>query len=184
MNESADMRGDNDNPEEGEATDFPVSRLAVFLPTLVIGLGSGALLVLSWLSGERGSANAWLCLVMLVAAVPLVAFLALLRALTTRVRLLKDTVRVHRGFPSSRAVDIPYALIKNIRVTQRPAIRLGPSGTLVFTLVDGTEVRVSDLSDADGANRAIRRLAEENLEPAAMPMRAARHRDEETAIVG
>ncbi len=183
------MRSDNDNPEEGETTDFRASSFAVFLPTLIIAFGSGALLVLTWLSGawlsgEWGSVPAWLCLVMLVVAVPFVAFLALLRALTTRVRLLKDRVRIHRGFPSSREIDVPYALIKNTRITQRPAIRPAQSGTLVFSLVDGTELRVSDLSDADGANRAIRRLAEENLAPAAMPVRAARRRDEETAIVG
>lgn len=180
----SDMRGDNDNPEEGEATDFRASRLAIFLPTLVIASGSAALLALMWLSGEWGTLPAWLCLAVLIIAVPLVAVHALLRSLTTRVRLLKDAVRIHRGFPSSGGIDIPYVLIRNTRITQRPAIRPGRCGTLLFTLVDGTEIRVADLSDADGANRAVRRLAEENLAPAAMPVHPARRRDEETAIVG
>lgn len=178
------MRGDNDNPEEGAAPDFRASWLAVFLPTLVIALGSGALLVLLGLSGEWRTLPAWLCLAMLMVAVPVIAVHALLRVLTTRVRLLKDRARIHSGFPSSSGIDIPYELIKGTRVTERPAIRPRQSGTLVFLLMDGTEISVPDLFEADHANRAIRRLAEENLASAAMPMRHAGRRDEETAIVG
>lgn len=177
------MRGDNDNPEQGETQDFRASRLAVFLPTLVIALGSVALLVLLGLSGQWGTVPAWLCLAML-AIVPVLAVHALLRALTIRVRLLEDAARIHRGFPSSRSVDIPYALIKGMRVTQRPAIRPRQGGTLVFMLVDGTEIMVPDLFDADRAMRVVRGLAEENLRAAAMPARPAGRRDEETAIVG
>ncbi|WP_202313760.1 MULTISPECIES: PH domain-containing protein [unclassified Mesorhizobium] len=177
------MRGDNDNPEKGEKQDFRASRLAVFLPTLVIAIGSCALLVLLGFSGKWGTVPAWLCLAMLT-MVPALAVHALLRALTTRVMLLRDAVRIERGFPSSRGVDIPYALIKGMRVTQRPAIRPRRRGTLVFMLADGTKVAVPDLFDADRAIAAIRGLAEENLATVAMPARSARPCDEESAIVG
>lgn len=178
------MRGENDNPDEGETLDFRASRLAVFLPTMVIAVGSGMLLALLVLSGRSDTAPAWICLAMLVLGVPLLTAHALLRLLTIRMRLLKHAIQVHRGFPQSRSAEIPYALIRGIRIRQRPAIRSLESGTLVLTLVDGTEIPVPDLFEADEAKRAIRRMAEEDLQATAMAARRAWHRDEETATVG
>jgi membrane protein YdbS with pleckstrin-like domain len=178
------MRAENDNPEEGETLDFRASRLAVFLPTMVIAMGSAVLLTLLVLSGRSDTAPAWLCLAILVLGVPMLTAHALLRLLTIRMRLLKHAVQIHRGFPRSRSAEIPYALIRGIRIGQRPAIRSHESGTLVLTLVEGTEIPVPDLFQADEAKRAIRRMAEEDLQAAPMAVRRGWHREQETATVG
>lgn len=176
------MRGENDNPDQGEALEFGASRLAVFLPFLTVALGCGALLAGLAFSGNSGTAPAWLCVAALVLSLPLLAAHAVLRLLTVRVRALERSVQIRSGFPQARGGYIPYALIRDVSVSRRS--RLHSGGSLTLTLVDGTEVFVPDVSKADEAKRAIWRLAEEHFQAAAARPRRAWHRDEETATVG
>jgi hypothetical protein len=149
---SLPIQGENDN-RRASATVFGASRLSLFLPTLVVLVGYGLLLLVLSAAGHAGGPIARICLIVLIVGVPVIAVYAALRAATLGVRLEPHALVLLRGFPARRPVLVPWQDVAEVSVVGRFFAR---AGTLVVEDVQGTRTAVHDLKSADEAAILIR----------------------------
>lgn len=119
----------------------------IFLPTIIIMIGYGASMLYLWLTGRADSALFRLAALVAGLGVPLLAAHAFLRLETLCVRLQKDRMRFHRGWPKGNATEIPYSLIKKLEVKRGLSGRIFGGGTLIIHTRGGLKTSISDLKD-------------------------------------
>lgn len=150
------MLGENDNL--GTGATFTPSRPALFLPVAVVAAGYAALLFFLLVTGKSGSGIGRLSVIVLSVGVPLLFAHAVLRYFTIRLQPQAHMLFLQTGFPRTEPLEIPYPLIRDIRIRRGLAGRLTGSGTLVFRLVSGQPLAVCDLQNPDAAKAEIERL--------------------------
>lgn len=149
------MRAENDNTDEPGGGRFLPSTLSLFLPVIVIAAGYCLLLAVLGLAGRADGAIARLSMMVLTLIVPFLVAHAVLRRATARLLVLPHAVHLHPGFPRSERYEIPYGLIRAMRVRRGFGGRIARSGTLVMELASGQRVAACDLADPDAAMAAI-----------------------------
>ena len=128
------------------------------VPTLVILIGYGLSLLYLWATGRADGALFRLCAIVAAVGVPLLAAHAFLRYETVRVRLYKDRLRYHPGWPKDRVREVPGDLISSVRVKRGLGGRLFGGGTVVIGLSAGGRIAIADLSRPDELAREIGQL--------------------------
>jgi len=130
----------------------------LFVPTLVILAGYGLSLVYLWATGRSGSGLFRLFAIVAAIGVPLLAAHAFLRYETVRVRLGKQRILFHPGWPRRDAREIPSELVSAVRVKRGLAGRLFGGGTLVIETTTGGRIAVADLRMPDVLAEEIERM--------------------------
>lgn len=151
------VRGHNDNSDPG-AGPFTASTAAIFLPTTVVFVGYVAAFVVLLLAGKADGALARLCVAVILVAVPLLGFHALLRRLTIRIAILPRALQVHAGFPRLGAIEVPLGAIVRVLVLRGPVGRLTDAGSVVIETVDGGRITVNDIALPSEVVAAITRV--------------------------
>lgn len=143
------MLGENDNLADESGTEYMPSRAALFLPVAIVAIGYATLLFWLWIAGSFGSGIARLSVLVLAVGVPLLVAYAALRYFTIRIQLLTRSLQINLGFPRNEPLDIPYPLIRDIRIRRGLAGRAIGTGTLVLHLSTGQKIAVCDLNDPE-----------------------------------
>ncbi|MGJ8571336.1 MAG: hypothetical protein ACSHXI_11625 [Hoeflea sp.] len=125
--------------------------MALFLPSLVVATGYGALLLTLVLSGRGDGALARICLMVLVIVVPLLLAYAGLRLSTTRLTLYAAHLEAHPGFPARDPVMINYPTVSGVSVRRGLSGWITGAGSLVIERGNGVPVIVPGLSSPDAA---------------------------------
>lgn len=135
--------------------EFRSSRAGLFLPTLIIAVGYGALwLILLWY-GRSDGALARLCMFVLLVGMPILVAYCLLRYITTSIRLFEVSAHVHAGFPRRDPVHIPYRFMEYVEVHYGLLGRLTKSATLKIGLTANKSVEVSHVHEPERAKLTI-----------------------------
>ena len=160
-------RAENDNFDLrlDDGAGFKPSWMALFLPSIVIGTGYAAVLAVLIYAGRADGALARLCIAVLALGMPLLLTHAVLRFFTVSLELMQDSLIVHPGFPRRDPYEVPYQIIREIRVRHGIAGRLTGSGTLIFELVTGQRIRVRDLQGPERIRSRIERVLDRGIEP-------------------
>lgn len=157
------MDGINDNHgpygDGSQAHALALSRLSLFLPSLVIAGGYGGLWLWLMAEGEGSSALARLCLAVVLVGVPLMAAQAALRLATFSMRVMVHGVHLQPGFPSARQADIPFSAIRSLDVKRGPGGWMTGAGTLVLHLSTGESLAARGIRDADVAKTLVEAAA-------------------------
>lgn len=145
--------------ERDEAADSGIPLFAahwqIFIPTLAIGvLYSLAWLILALL-GKSDTGLARLFIVVMAIGVPLLAAHAFLRYQTIRLQIDNGRVLCHPGWPTELPIDIPLAMIEDIKIRRGLSGRLFGGGTIIMHITAGKTVAIADLADPDSAKNAI-----------------------------
>lgn len=121
------------------------SHWQVFVPTIVVIAIYGTALLWLWSEGRSGSGLFRLSALVLAVGAPLLATHAFLRYQTVRVRIKRDRLLYHQGWPKDTVVEIPYELIAKLYVKRGLGGRLLRSGTLIIETIAGNRVAIPDL---------------------------------------
>ena len=166
--ESPTMDGSNDNhgpvPRQSREA-LRLSRLSLFLPTLVIAAGYGAVWLWLQASGQGTSALARLCLAVLLVGVPLLAAHAALRLATFSLKVMVHAVHLQQGFPSAGSAEIPWSAIRALEVRRGFGGWLTGAGTLVFHLTTGDRLAARGLRHPQEARAMVERAARARAHP-------------------
>ena len=135
-------------PDHGESQDFR-SHWKLFLPTLVIFISYVLSLLYLWATGRSDSGLFRLAALVAGVGVPLLAAHAFLRYETVRLRIYRNVVKVHPGWPKNRALEIPHELITDMAIKRGLSGRLMGGGTLIISTSVGTKMAVPDLKEPD-----------------------------------
>lgn len=148
---------DNDEPrlEQSAHSEFRSSYVGLFLPTMIIALGYGALWFSLFLLDQSDGALGRLCLFVLLLAIPLLIAYGLLRYMTTSITLYNASAHVHAGFPSRDPVYIPYRFIEFVEVNYGLLGRLTKSASLKIGLTAKKTVEVAHIHEPERVKLAI-----------------------------
>ena len=153
------MDGFNDNHgpygDGSQANALGLSRLSLFLPSLVIATLYGAVWLWLMVAGEGSSALARLCLAVMLIGVPLMAVQAALRLATFSLKVMVHGVHLQPGFPSARQADIPFSAIRSLDVKRGPGGWLTGAGTLVMHLSTGETLAARGIRDGEAAKMLV-----------------------------
>lgn len=130
---------------------WQASALAVFLPSLVVASGYGALLLALVLGGRGDGALARICLMVVVIVVPLLLAYAGLRLSTTRLTLHAAHLEAHPGFPARDPVMISYPTVSGLSLRRGLSGWITGAGSLVIERGNGVPVTIPGLSNPDAA---------------------------------
>ena len=130
----------------------------LFVPTMIILAGYGLSLLYLWATGRSGSGLFRLFAIVAAVGVPLLAAHAFLRYETVRVRLGKQRILFHPGWPRRNAREIPAELVSSVKVKRGLAGRLFGGGTLVIETTTGGRIAVADLRMPDMLAEEIERM--------------------------
>ncbi len=127
----------------------------IFVPTMIIAvLYSVAWLVLASV-GKSDSGLARLFIVVMAIGVPLLAAHAFLRYQTIRLQVSDGHAFCHPGWPKDLPIDVPLAVIRQVKVRRGLSGRLFGGGTVILDLVTEGNVIVTDLAEPDKAKAII-----------------------------
>ena len=125
--------------------------MALFLPSLVVASGYGALLLTLVFSGRGDGALARICLMVVVIVVPLLLAYAGLRLSTTRLTLHVTHLEAHPGFPARDPVMISYSTVSGLSLRRGLSGWITGAGSLVIERDNGVPVIVPGLANPDAA---------------------------------
>lgn len=134
---------------------FKPSVLALFLPIIVVSIGYGLIWFWLYLSGQSHSALARICMFVLVLGVPLISAYNLLRYATLGIKLNETFLKVHSGFPSRDPIEIPYILIKDVKIVKGLAGRWTGAASLQIFMSSGKPITIAALIYPKQAKAAI-----------------------------
>lgn len=155
MLDSLSHQSDEFSIDDSFNKEFRSSRAGLFLPTLIIAIGYGALwLILLW-HGLSYGALARLCMFVLLVGLPVLVAYSLLRYITTSIRLYEVSAHVHAGFPRRDPVNIPYRFMEYVEVHYGFLGRLTKSATLRIGLIANKSIEVSYVHEPERAKLAI-----------------------------
>lgn len=150
--------GENDNLAALAEEVFAPSKTALFLPVVVIAAGYALLLGWIWIAGDISSGIARLAIIVLIAGVPLLLAHAILRYLSTGIRLFDEFAKLNPGFPRYGSREILYSDIADIELN--PSILPTKSGTVTIRLISGEKLAVCDLDHPQFVREAFNRRME------------------------
>lgn len=138
-----------------EQKHFKPSALALFLPIIVVSIGYGLLWFWLYTDGQSHSALARVCMFVLVLGVPLISAYNLLRYATLGIKLNETFLKVHSGFPSRDPIEIPYILIKDIKIVKGLAGRWTGAASLQIFMSSSKPITIAALIHPKQAKAAI-----------------------------
>lgn len=138
-----------------EQKHFKPSALALFLPIIVVSIGYGVIWFWLYTTGQSHSALARICMFVLVLGVPLISAYNLLKYATLGIKLNETFLKIHSGFPSRDPIEIPYSLIKDIKIVKGLASRWTGAASLQLFLNSGKPITITALTDPKQAKAAI-----------------------------
>lgn len=121
----------------------------IFVPTIVILISYGLSMLYLWATNRVDTNLFRLFAIVAAVGVPLLAAHAFLRFETVRVKLLKNAIQYHPGWPKHMAQEIPMELIEILKVKRGLAGRLMGGGTLIIHTSTGSKIAIADLKDPD-----------------------------------
>lgn len=133
----------------------------LFVPTVIILAAYTAGLVWLFANQMTGTSLFRLFSLVLGVGVPLLAAHAFLRYQTVKLQFTETSMRIHKGWPKDTPVEVPYALIDDIKVKHGLVGRIFGGGTIIISLTTDNVIAVADLKSCKKIQSQFRKIAKQ-----------------------